>query len=111
MANERIKAVVPVTSPEEKIRCVMHYPDSHMEIHVGVGETQPDGSFIFTIPQQFTVVYVRDVDYTELLSANPVWAVGKPAGTFRQEDLWAFIDTVMVPKNLGHVRLGDDNNA
>lgn len=31
-------------------------------------------------------------DFDELVSENPSWAPGKPAGTYRNEDLWVFID-------------------
>ena len=30
--------------------------------------------------------------YAELMSANPSWATTKPAGTFREQDLWYFIN-------------------
>lgn len=30
--------------------------------------------------------------YTELMSPNPVWAPNKPAGVFRKDDLWHFVD-------------------
>lgn len=33
-------------------------------------------------------------DYIELLSANPTWAPNKPAGVFRKEDLWHFVDSI-----------------
>ena len=33
-------------------------------------------------------------DYQELLSANPTWAPTKPAGVFRKEDLWHFVDLI-----------------
>ena len=62
-------------------------------------------------PQQFDTIMIEDVperrnsitgelitaaitDYTDLMSANPEWAVGKPANSFRQDDLWRFIDLV-----------------
>ena len=35
---------------------------------------------------------IRGTDLQELLSASPPWAPSKPAGTYRNEDLWQFID-------------------
>ena len=33
-------------------------------------------------------------DFDELVSANPEWAPSKPPGTYRNEDLWMFIDRI-----------------
>lgn len=33
-------------------------------------------------------------DYTDLMSASPSWAPSKPAGTFRDDDLWIFVDII-----------------
>jgi hypothetical protein len=38
-------------------------------------------------------------DYTDLMSANPPWAPNKPAGTYRNEDLWHFVDAIRGNKN------------
>lgn len=40
------------------------------------------------------VVKQEHMDYQELMSANPNWAPTKPAGVFRKEDLWHFVDTI-----------------
>jgi hypothetical protein len=34
------------------------------------------------------------MDYDELLSEHPAWAPTKPAGVFRKEDLWHFVDLI-----------------
>lgn len=48
------------------------------------------------IVQSMTGLVIREdqFDYTELMSANPVWAPNKPAGTFRKDDLWHFVDLI-----------------
>jgi hypothetical protein len=40
------------------------------------------------------VIKADQLDYTELMSANPSWAPNKPVGVFRQEDLWHFVDLI-----------------
>jgi hypothetical protein len=37
---------------------------------------------------------VHGTDYEELMSANPPWSPQKPAGVFRKEDLWHFVDLI-----------------
>lgn len=48
------------------------------------------------IVQSMTGLVIREdqFDYTELMSGNPAWAPNKPAGTFRKEDLWHFVDLI-----------------
>lgn len=48
------------------------------------------------VVQSMTGLVIREdrLDYKELMSANPSWAPNKPAGTFRKEDLWHFIDLI-----------------
>jgi len=33
-------------------------------------------------------------DYAELMGAYPTWAPTKPAGVFRKDDLWHFVDLI-----------------
>jgi hypothetical protein len=35
--------------------------------------------------------------YDDLMSASPPWAVGKPAGVFRPEDIFTFMDYLETP--------------
>jgi len=80
--------VIPAKTGKEGIRSY--------EVNVGqsvrglVGRIGVDDEFI--VPQQFETFDIFRDEYTELMSANPTWAPGKPAGTFRQDDLWRFID-------------------
>ena len=48
------------------------------------------------VTQSMTGVVLREdrFDYTELMSSKPSWAPNKPAGTFRKEDLWHFVDLI-----------------
>ena len=48
-----------------------------------------DGKFIVAENQNFEVLMISGDDYQSLLAAAP----GKPAGVFRKEDLWPYIDS------------------
>lgn len=37
---------------------------------------------------------IHGPDYEELMSPTPSWAPNKPAGVFRKEDLWHFVDLI-----------------
>jgi hypothetical protein len=37
---------------------------------------------------------IYNEDYEELMSAYPSWSPQKPAGVFRKEDLWHFVDLI-----------------
>jgi hypothetical protein len=71
--------------------------------------TVTDGKFELLPSQNLETVVIADIpggivnedgtrtditDYTELMSANPLWAPTKPAGVFRKEDLWHFVDLI-----------------
>lgn len=47
----------------------------------------PDGSIQFE-PGDVMVVKLTGDQYVELFKANPEWAPGKPAGIYREEDLF-----------------------
>ena len=61
-------------------------------VRVMVGSVDKDGRFV--VPQQFSVYEIKDEDFAELMSASPSWAANKPANTYRNEDLWIFVDRI-----------------
>ena len=85
MARER---VVPTRTVLEGIRSIEEYTGEM--VRVLVGEVTAAG--VFVVPQQFTIYEIKGDDFAELMSAGPAWAPDKPAGTYRNEDLWVFID-------------------
>ncbi len=85
MARE---STLPAQSVLEDIRSIEEY--TGQMVRVLVGTVLPNGSFV--VPQSFSIYEIKDDDFTELMSANPIWAPSKPAGTYRNEDLWVFID-------------------
>jgi hypothetical protein len=59
-------------------------------VRVTVGNVDANGAFIF--PQQFQVYFVTGADYAELNGPPTTWAPDKPDGTYRNEDLWHYVD-------------------
>jgi hypothetical protein len=49
---------------------------------------------IVTILDSSDLYMVHSADYEELMSAYPSWSPQKPAGVFRKEDLWHFVDLI-----------------
>jgi hypothetical protein len=103
-------STIPAITVAEDIQLFEHMAGQWVSVVVGVGEVK-DGVFSFTVPQQFKTYNIQDnppvinqmtgeityagtMHYTELMSANPSWAPNKPAGVFRQEDLWHFVDLI-----------------
>ena len=87
MARE---SVIPEQTVREDIRAVEEYPGMLVRVMTGL----VDGDGVFLVPQQFSTYEIKDADLAELMSESPSWAPGKPADTYRNEDLWVFIDRI-----------------
>lgn len=96
----RIKSI-PIRTAEEEIQSITHVVGERVEMVVGTGKfvnvldkrKKVIGTrFEFDSDQKFERHVIRDVDYIELMSANPRWMPSKPAGQFRVEDLWPAVD-------------------
>ncbi len=80
--------VIPAKTVREDIRSIEEVTGTLIRVLVGV--VDETGSFV--VPQNFAIYEIKDADFEELMSAGPAWALNKPAGTYRNEDLWIFID-------------------
>lgn len=49
-------------------------------------------TFFRAISGKDAVYKIEHGDYDELMSASPSWSPGKPAGVFRYDDLWYYVD-------------------
>lgn len=81
-------------------------PDPDTPLHVKVGDVtffQPTGPS--------TKYRIEFADYDELMSANPSWSKGKPAGVFRTEDLWHYVDKYRAAGHDGNVLAELEKNA
>lgn len=104
------ESTIPVRVVQEEISSVEHHIGLYVRVLVGVGSENGNGQFVFDVPQQFDVIEIADAhevkgplgviikdaitDYAELMSERPEWAPNKPAGTFRNADLWPLIDRI-----------------
>lgn len=95
MRTVTIPAQAAKTYPEQ-IELVSINPNAqfiHVSISEGVFDT--DGTtaiFTSTVnPTQYTIV---GDDWNDLMSATPSWGGTKPAGRYREEDLWEVIDII-----------------
>ena len=86
---------IPAQTVQEEIRMITEVTGS--VINVMVGKVDASGEFI--VPQQFETYDIKEDNFTDLMSANPSWAPNKPAGTYRNEDLWHFIDIIRGQQN------------
>lgn len=82
------QSTIPEQTVFEDIRSIDEVVGSHVRAMVG----RVDSAGEFIVPQQYEVFEITGDNFAELMSANPTWAPGKPAGTYRNEDLWIFID-------------------
>jgi hypothetical protein len=87
------ETTIPAKTVREEIRSLQEFPATpggEGRVSVVVGRVDEDGAFLF--PPQ-TVTYEITGEHFAALTGNPAaWASDKPAGTYRNADLWHFID-------------------
>ena len=81
-----MREVTQTVTYTEDIKVVEHIQDRET-VRITVGSP-------VSTPAPIQVYDIKEADYTELMSANPTWAPGKPANTFKLNDLWYFIDLI-----------------
>lgn len=79
---------IPAQQVFEDLRTIEEVPG--ISVRVSVGKTDASGEFI--VPQQYELYMIDGDMYTELNGPATEWAPDKPDGTFRNQDLWHFID-------------------
>tara|TARA_R110000822_G_C15291821_1_gene491138 strand:+ start:1301 stop:1636 length:336 start_codon:yes stop_codon:yes gene_type:complete len=101
---------IPAQTISENIQSYINNVGYSVNIVVGVG-VMVDGTFMFSVPQQFSSIDIVNVpevidpvtqqvmkpavtDYTDLMAGSPSWDSSKPAGSFSEDDLWYFIDLI-----------------
>lgn len=83
------ETTIPQQTVREDIRSLEEFPSERL-VRLVVGRVDALGNWI--VPQQFIAYAVEGAQYDELCGPATAWAPDKPAGTFRTEDLWHFID-------------------
>ncbi len=83
----------PAEQVREAIRGIEEYPPSPGQpgiVRIMVGRVDDGGSFP---SQQYETHLIEGEDYDRLCGDGAGWATpGKPNGTFRNDDLWHFVD-------------------
>lgn len=79
---------IPSQVVYEDIRTIEEIPNTL--VNVMIGKTDTAGEFI--VPQQYQNYIINGDNYIELNGPPTSWAPDKPTGTYRNEDLWHFID-------------------
>lgn len=79
---------IPAETIFQEIRTIEEVPN--ISVRVLVGQTDADGEFV--VPQQYTSYLIDGENYIELNGPPASWSPDKPTGTYRNQDLWHFID-------------------
>jgi hypothetical protein len=83
----------PAETVREAIRKIDEVPATATQpgfVRVLVGLIDEAGEFI--VPQQFSAHVIEGQNYADLVGPPAAWAPDKPAGTYRNDDLWHCID-------------------
>lgn len=79
---------VPAQTTREEIAVVEEAVGVYVRVTVGV--LKPDNTFDLSVP--IKEYRIMGADMQELLGPAPEWAPDKPTGTYRNDDLWHYID-------------------
>lgn len=79
---------IPAETIYEDIRTIEEVPSQ--SVSVVVGQTDSTGTFI--VPQQYRTYVIEGDNYAELNGPPTPALPDKPDGTYRNQDLWYFID-------------------
>ena len=67
-----------------------------VRVLVGIGSNLPDGEFAVAESQTYETYIIQDADYVDLMAGKG----DKPAKTFRRSDLWQYVDSARLKKNV-----------
>lgn len=79
---------IPAETIYEDIRTIEEVPNQ--SVSVVVGQTDATGEFV--VPQQYRTYIIEGDNYTQLNGPPTPALPDKPDGTYRNQDLWYFID-------------------
>jgi hypothetical protein len=80
--------VIPETTVTEDINLIEETPG--IQVRFLVGQKESNGNWV--VPQQFETFIVSGKQYDELNGPPLPWCPDKPVGTYRNEDLWHYVD-------------------
>jgi hypothetical protein len=79
---------IPSTTVTEAINDIQEIPN--VSVRFLVGSVDENGNFV--IGQNFQIFIVSGDQYTELNGPPLSWCPDKPTGTYRNDDLWHYVD-------------------
>jgi hypothetical protein len=79
---------IPSTTVTEAINDIQEIPN--VSVRFLVGSVDDNGNFV--IGQNFQIFIVSGDQYTELNGPPLSWCPDKPTGTYRNDDLWHYVD-------------------
>ena len=92
-ANANRAVTIPAINAYEEIHSIEEYVPAQFtagSVRVSVRTVDMNGVIVKGVPlKQYTI---KDADYHKLTGPAVPDIPGKPAGTFRNQDLWFFID-------------------
>lgn len=95
---------ITTATMEDIVSYECNYPGKFVKILIGNGTQNTLGEFIPYPEQGYECITLQAQEFDQLMAAGG----GKPAGVFRKEDLWPFVDTlrpiIAQDKLLGRVR-------
>ena len=65
-----------------------------LQVRFLVGQREPNGNWV--IPQEFQIYVVAGEQYDELNGPPLDWCPVKPIGTYRNQDLWHYVDLARI---------------
>lgn len=80
--------VIPEKTVTEDINLIEENPG--IQVRFLVGQRESNGNWV--VPQQFETFIVAGEQYVELNGPPQPWCPDKPIGTYRNEDLWHYVD-------------------
>ena len=80
--------VIPEATVTEDINLIEEAPG--IQVRFLVGQKESNGNWV--VPQQFETFIVSGEQYDELNGPPLSWCPDKPVGTYRNEDLWHYVD-------------------
>ena len=80
--------IIPQLTVTEDISLIDETPG--VQVRFLVGQRLENGNWV--VPQQFETFIVAGEQYTELNGPPLDWCPDKPVGTYRNSDLWHYVD-------------------
>jgi len=80
--------VIPEQTVIEDISLIDETPG--LQVRFTVGRKESNGNWI--VPQEFQIFVISGDQYTELNGPPLSWCPDKPEGTYRNTDLWHYVD-------------------